>query len=186
MSLRPMMCADLEWVRYQRNRPECRKWFRQPNLITEEEQIDWFHTTDMKSYIYEDMGRSLGVVSLSHLDPVARKCEFSIMILPEEREKGYGKKALFELLDIAFNDLNMYQVYSDVFNQNPALENYLNWGFKAYGTLPNWYYKDGRYINSVVISITKDEYNSVKQTFSRKESNDPNGTCCCFAGTPTL
>lgn len=156
-----MEWGDLEWVRKERNRPECRQWFRQDHDISETEQAEWFGTTKMKSFI---VGDNKGVVSLSHIDPVARKCEFSIMIVPEYRHKGYGKKALFDLLEIAFNDMNMNQVYSDVFDHNPALDDYLKWGFKAYGTLPNWYYKDGKYINSVVISITKDDYYSIKQT----------------------
>lgn len=166
--LRTMNKSDLEWVRKERNRPECRKWFRQDHLITDKEQENWYNSTDMMSYIVEDTdGHNIGVVSLSHIDKTARKCEFSIMIVPEHRGKGYSKRSLWELLGIAFNDLNMNQVYSDVFDYNPALDTYLNWGFKAYGVLPNWYYKDGKYVNSVVISITKDEYNnSLQQTIS--------------------
>jgi RimJ/RimL family protein N-acetyltransferase len=159
--IRPMNRDDLEWVRRERNRPECRKWFRQNHDITQEEQSDWFDSTDMKNFIVEDFfGVKIGVVSLSHLDYTARKCEFSIMIVPERRGSGEGKKALWELLGHCFNDLNMLQVYSDVFYGNPALNNYIHWGFHIYGILPKWYYKDGRYIDSVVISITKDEYNN--------------------------
>lgn len=174
--LKPFEYKDLEWVRKERNKDECRKWFRQDHLITELEQKRWYETTDMMSYVvwekaegvFEDCTERIGVVSLSHIDKIARKCEFSIMITPQFRGKGYGKKALWELLKIAFNDLNMNQVYSDVFSHNPALDSYLHWGFKAYGTLPNWYYKDGQYVNSVVISITKDEYNnSLQQTISQ-------------------
>jgi len=168
--LRPMEWNDVEWVRKERNKPENRQWFRQDHLISRDEQERWFKTTRMKSFLVfeplQDCGlEPVGVVSLSKIDPVAGKCEFSIMIVPEVRKRGFGTKALMGLLDIAFNDLNMNQVYSDVFDQNPALDTYLKMGFKVYGVLPNWYYKNGKYINSAVISITKDEYNSLKQTF---------------------
>jgi RimJ/RimL family protein N-acetyltransferase len=166
--LTPLLFTDLEWVRTERNRPECMMWFRQPLPLTQKEQEHWFNTTDMKSFIVRDNdGDRIGVVSLSHIDNVARKCEFSIMIIPEARGNGYGHKALWYLLDTAFNDLNMEQVYSDVFATNPALNKYLKWGFKEYGKLPNWYYKNGQYIDSIIISITKHEYyNSLKQTVS--------------------
>jgi diamine N-acetyltransferase len=157
--IRPLEREDLEWVRLERNRPECRMWFRQDHLISKEEQEKWFATTDMKSFM---VGDREGVVALSHLDLIARKCEFSIMITPENRCKGLGTIALRELLDHAFNDLNMNMVYSDVFEDNPALKLYDQLGFRRYGKLPNWYWKDGKYINSVVIAITKDEYNSLK------------------------
>ena len=164
--LRTMEREDLEWVRKQRNRPECRDWFRQDHLITQQEQEKWFVLGNMTSFIVREDCTSIGVVSLSHIDNTARKCEFSIMIVPEVRGKGYGKKALYELLDHAFNDLNMNMVYSDVFEHNDALSDYINWGFNIYGVLPNWYWKDGKYINSTIIAITKDEYNSLKQTVS--------------------
>jgi len=164
--LRPIEEKDLKWVAEERNNPECRKWFRQSELLSIKQQSLWFSTTDMRSYIaVDDDGHNVGVLSLSHIDPIARKCEFSIMIIPEYRNHGYGKKALWELLLHAFSDLNMEQVYSDVFEHNPALLKYEKWGFKIYGKLPNWYYKNGEYIDSIIISITKDEYyNSLKQT----------------------
>ena len=164
--LRTMLYFDTEWVRKQRNRPECRKWFRQDHEITQEEQRKWYETTDMKSFMVINDNERVGVVSLSHIDNTARKCEFSIMIVPEERGKGLGRKALYKLLDHAFDDLNMNMVYSDVFEHNDALSDYINWGFNIYGVLPNWYWKDGKYINSTIIAITKDEYNSLKQTVS--------------------
>ena len=171
--LRPLNQSDLEWVRKERNRPECRMWFRQATLITPLQQQKWYDNNDMITFIVlDDDGDRVGVVSLSHIDNIARKCEFSIMITPEVRGKGYGKKALWELLGHAFNDLNMEQVYSDVFSHNPSLEHYVNWGFQIYGVLPNWYYKDGKYIHSTVISITKDEYNnSLKPTVSEQGRN---------------
>ena len=164
--LRPMEESDLRWVAEERNDPECRRWFRQSELLSMKDQEEWFFHTDMRSYVaVDDDGHNIGVLSLSHIDPIARKCEFSIMILPEYRDKGYGHKALWELLLHAFQDLNMEQVYSDVFANNPTLDKYLKWGFKEYGKLPNWYWKGGQYIDSVIISITKDEYyNSLEQT----------------------
>jgi RimJ/RimL family protein N-acetyltransferase len=164
--LRPLEEKDLEWVARERNNPEIRKWFRQPDLLSNLHQSLWFSTTDMKSYVaVDDDGHNIGVLSLSHLDNIARKCEFSIMILPEYQDKGLGKQALAELLLHAFYDLNMRQVYSDVFVDNPALPKYKFWGFTEYGRLPEWYFKNGKYIDSVIISITKDEYdNSLKSS----------------------
>lgn len=158
MIIRPMYSTDLEWVRMERNRPECRKWFRQPNYLTVEQQQKWFKETDMLSFVIDGWA---GVVSLSHIDNIARKCEFSIMIAPAIRGKGFGKRALWELLRHAFNDLNMMQVYSDVFSHSPALKWYDDFGFKRYGILPQWYYKDGKYIDSTIIRITKDEFNNL-------------------------
>lgn len=155
--IRPMELKDLEWVRIERNRLENNIWFRQDHDITPEEQDNWFKTTTMKSFIVND---NKGVVALSHFDNSAKKCEFSVMISPEHRGRGYGTQAMKDILDYAFNTLNMNMVYSDVFFGNPAINLYTKIGFNIYGTLPNWYFKNGSYINSSIIAITKDEYNS--------------------------
>jgi len=155
--IRPMVIDDLEWVRVERNRPENNKWFRQDHDITPEEQAEWFKTTTMKSFIIDD---NRGVVALSNFDDTARKCEFSIMVSPENRNQGYATRALKELLFYAFNALDMNMVYSDVFEGNPAMSLYKSIGFKEYGLKPNWYFKDGKYINSRIIAITRYEYNS--------------------------
>jgi len=161
--LRPIEHKDLDWIRKERNRPECRDYFRQPEFLTQRQQEEWFNTTDMRSYVILEDHQKRGIVSLSNIDYTARKCEFSIMITPENRNLGFGKKALWELLGHAFNDLNMKQVYSDVFVDNPALKAYEKWGFVLHGILPNWYYKNGKYVDSIVIAITKDDYiNSLK------------------------
>jgi RimJ/RimL family protein N-acetyltransferase len=171
--IKSMELGDLEWVRKERNRPECMMWFRQPLPISQSQQQRWFNETDMLSYIVlDDDGDRVGVVSLSKIDHIARKCEFSIMIIPELRNKGYGKKALFELLGIAFDNLNMEQVYSDVFDQNPVLEHYYKWGFVRVGNLPNWYFKNGRYVSSTIITMDKDEYNRLKSSVSNADSID--------------
>ena len=159
--IRPMEVKDLEWVRNERNRIENNMWFRQDHDITQQEQVKWFFNTTMKSFIIED---NRGIVALSNFDDTAKKCEFSIMVSPENRGKGYARKALRELLEYAFEKLGMNMVYSDVFFGNPAMSLYTGLGFITYGILPNWYFKDNRYISSTVIAITKDEYNSLKQT----------------------
>jgi len=169
--IRPMDELDLEWVREERNLPECRDYFRQHNLLSRENQREWWERVkkgEFIPFVIQEYGGLVGVVQLSHIDNIARKCEFSIMIRPESRGKGYGKKALWELLKHAFNDLNMNQVYSDVFETNTVIDTYLRWGFKEFGILPKWYYKNGRYIDSHIIAITKDEYNnSLKKTLPR-------------------
>lgn len=160
--IRPIENGDLEWIRKERNRPECRQWFRQDHIISQDEQYEWFETTSMRSFVVVEDDVNVGVVSLSHVDTTVRKCEFSIMITPEFRGRGYGRKALNDLLDHAFNDLNMRQVYSDVFENNPSRALYKDIGFRECGILPDWYYKNGTYVNTVVIVITKDEYNRLK------------------------
>ena len=174
--IRPMERKDLEWVARERNRPKCRQWFRQPKELTIEDQERWWNekvkTGEFRPFIILDEdGDRIGMTMLSHIDPIARKCEFGIMVVQEARNHGYGKKALWETLAHAFDDLNMYQVYSDVFAANPSLDTYLRWGFKEYGKLPDWYWKNGQYIDSIIISITKDEFNATRQT-----NNDDTGT----------
>lgn len=160
--LKRMRLSDIEWVRRNRNNPENMKWFRQDHRISFLEQLWWFFTNTMDSSVIWDGEERVGVVALSHIDRIAKKCEFSIMISDKHKKMGHGKKAMKELLDYAFNGLGMNQVYSDVFEGNPAIKMYKKMGFKVYGIFPHWYLKSGEYVTSVLISITREEYDCVK------------------------
>ena len=77
------------------------------------------------------------------------------------------------LLSHAFNDLNLNRVYSEVFSDNPALANqfYDKLGFQREGLLRQNAYKEGKYIDCVVIGILKDEWTSRWNGLNRQETS---------------
>lgn len=68
----------------------------------------WLPTTMDKIFI--------GMGGLTNIEWENGTAEISLIINPEYRGKGYGKKAVDLLLDEAFKNMRLYSVYGEVYN----------------------------------------------------------------------
>ncbi len=104
----------------------------------------------------------LGLVSLCDIDQLSRSCQFHIMIGDKkQRGKGMGSFALNEMLRHAFADLNLNRVELYVLPDNePALALYRKCGFQQEGLLRQYAFKNGRYRDTIVMSVLREEWMS--------------------------
>lgn len=102
----------------------------------------------------------LGVVSLTNIDSINQTAEFHIMIgNAENRGKGIGYFATKEILNHAFNNLNLHRIELSVLERNTrAIKLYENIGFKREGIKRKTTYKNGQFENTIIMSILKEEY----------------------------
>ena len=63
---------------------------------------------------------SIGCIDLFDLDVRSRRAAIGMYIAPEERGKGYGRKALLQLVKYAFGFLGLAQLYIVVGIDNQA------------------------------------------------------------------
>ena len=76
--------------------------------------------------------------------------------------KGYGTDAIVTLLRFAFHEMNLNWVWLHVFEFNErAMVCYQKCGFKEEGRLRQHYYQEGRYWDSVVMGILRDEFDAL-------------------------
>ena len=160
IGLRKVEKCDLEWLRTQRNRPEIMRYFRQTNPITPAYQEHWyeiFSKGDGLCYVVigGESGHKVGYVSLNPIDRRHKHAEFSIFIIPEERGKGYGKRALVKLLRIGFEVEGLHKIYSDVLDYpgEGRFGFYQNMGFEFEGRNRQHYLKDGKWVDSIQFSM---------------------------------
>ena len=183
MKLEPLTLQQCQQVRLWRN--ECLETLRTPYPLTEEQQEAFYRDVvcdrnsphryfaiidevaknageeiarrKAKALSIESLG-FLGMGGLTHIQWENRIGEISLIIDPERRGKGDGKKAVDLLLDQAFNYLNLKTVFGECYKSNPA------WRFwqklnNAYLTdLPKRKYFDGKYWDSLYFSIDKESY----------------------------
>ncbi len=97
---------------------------------------------------------------LKEINLMHRTAEFSIFIGEENAKgKGYAKEATMKTIEFAFNDLNLNRVFLKVQEDNfKAIKLYEKCKFKKEGILRECIYKNGHYINEIVMSILKAEY----------------------------
>ena len=128
-----------------------------------EEFINTSFTDENKTYAIDIDGEYAGSISLKEINQKDKNAEFAISIREKYRGKGYGKKAIKMLLDIAFNELELNKVYLNVLSTNKrAIELYKSVGFKYEGQLKKHILVKGKYKNLKLFGIWRDSYEKDK------------------------
>ncbi len=138
--------------------------YRYVNMETDEE---WFrHYQNHRdrevrlAICVGDARKVVGAVYLTSIDHVSRNAEFSILIGDTRHQgKGIGSEATRMMLDHAFRNLNLHRVYLTVLESNArAREMYTKHGFKVEGVLRDAVFKNGTYVNFVLMSLLRSEF----------------------------
>lgn len=102
----------------------------------------------------------LGVVLYSEIDPISRVMSISGSVYKDQRSE-INNKDLFDCgLDFAFEILNAYRVEAEVLECNlPAQQLEIDHlGFRIEGVKRQSVYKSGKYYNSLVLGLLREEW----------------------------
>jgi len=183
LSLAALDSTDVGTCRKWRNDYRIWSWCRQSDFISDVEQAGWFERqakdTSIKMYKImcnvDTAETMVGVCGLTSIDWVNRKAEFSLYVDPDKHARGYGKEALGLLLVHGFTNLNLNLIWGETFQGNPAFKMFLGLGFQPEGTRRSFYFKDGKYIDAHLISLTADDWREYgKPRDSSKPVSDDN------------
>jgi RimJ/RimL family protein N-acetyltransferase len=158
---------DLELLSKWRN--ELKHLFREYRDINETHQRQWFESiVKDKRFIHfaidvwDGQWLLIGSCNLSSINWVDRHAEYGIYIGdPEWRGKGAGVKSMVKLMCVAFYELNMHTVRGEAYEFNPVLRIDFKFGFKEVGRWREAKYHDGRYWDSVLMDITRKEWDKL-------------------------
>ncbi|MCG7217501.1 GNAT family N-acetyltransferase [Paenibacillus mucilaginosus] len=106
----------------------------------------------------------IGFVHLTGIDPWARRAELGILIGRKEYHgQGYGTEITRLIVRFGFERLNLHKVYLTVNADNPAgIRCYEKAGFRRDGVLRDEIYKNGVYLDRILMSILKHEFHSAE------------------------
>lgn len=149
------------------------KWINDPEVtafllleppISLEEEERWFQDVqkgrDKVFTIETKEGAIIGNIALTGLDWKNRKADMGIMIGEKEYwSHGYGTDAIVALLRYLFGELNLNRValFTDA-NNLRALRCYERCGFRTEGTLHEYRFKRGQYIDCIQMAILRQDW----------------------------
>jgi RimJ/RimL family protein N-acetyltransferase len=107
----------------------------------------------------------IGVTGLRHIDVRNRHAEFGIAIGEKTAwGSGYGTEATRLIVRYAFETLNFNRIWLHVGEDNErAVRVYEKVGFRTEGRLRQDMFRDGRYWDSLVMAVLRDDLRAANQ-----------------------
>jgi UDP-4-amino-4,6-dideoxy-N-acetyl-beta-L-altrosamine N-acetyltransferase len=164
--LRPLEREDaaivLPWV----NDPEVTRHLllhRPINLKAEEDYIDRLYQSEQDVHlgiVVRQGDRLIGGCALHRIDAKNRSASLGIFLGDKEAwGHGHGTEAMRLLVGYGFETLNLNRVWLHVFEDNArAIRCYEKVGFQREGILRQDHFRAGRYWNTVVMGILRDDW----------------------------
>jgi RimJ/RimL family protein N-acetyltransferase len=186
--LRALRAGDAELTWKWRNRPEVREMYAgHPFFVNPEKEKIWFEKILTSDYPIVAFGieivekeQLIGLSFLKDINYIHRVAEFSIFMIDKAYEnRWYLRHAYFQTLDFAFYDMNLNRVWSKIYEYNrKALGLIQYFGFVKEGVIRQSAYKDGEFVNEVILSLLRKEYDVLerKEGYSRKSRKGEEGS----------
>ena len=131
------------------------------SLEAEREYIEKIKKENAHIYaiVLKETDTLIGNIGIEDIDATSRTATIGMFIGDEEnRGKGYGSEALRLACRYAFDRLNMHSLHLWVFSFNErAMNVYKKVGFREVGRMRESYYLDGKYHDSILMDILRDD-----------------------------
>jgi UDP-4-amino-4,6-dideoxy-N-acetyl-beta-L-altrosamine N-acetyltransferase len=162
--IRPIEETDLATMVHLRRDPGI--WMNLGNIemIGTHEQKQWFEklSTNPRARYFVLCVEGIdfiGIVRMDEIDYINRSIRVGGDILPEYQGKGYGKRMFQLFKKYCFDYLNMHRMWLLVLETNDvALRLYRGVGFVEEGRQRQAIYRDGRYMDYIMMSLLRSEY----------------------------
>jgi RimJ/RimL family protein N-acetyltransferase len=158
----------MDLLRLSRNDERIWKWCRQTSLISDIDQENWYRKINSDSSIKMFSIRKhgscevFGVCGFTDINHLHQRAEFSLYVLPEFWHNGIGTEALEVLIWHGFNAFNFRNIWGETFDGNPALKIFEKIGFEVTGKRPEFYYKNGKFLDAHLVNISREKWLSMQ------------------------
>ena len=175
--LRPVMKTDLSSIVRWINDPEVRRFISTNFPQTEEDEEEWLRNLSKKKgkdvvLVVETLeGVAIGLMGIHQIHDEDRTATTGALIGESEYwGKGLGKDAKKNLLNYAFNTLNLRKISSRVIAYNERSLRYsLSCGYKEEGRLKAQAFREGQFWDVVLLAIFREDFEPVWQAYQAEE-----------------
>jgi diamine N-acetyltransferase len=117
---------------------------------------DIFQAKQLRLAICQEQSfRAVGLIDLFEYDPRNNRAGIGIIIKSDaDRNKGIGSEALQLLINYAFTQLNLRQLFANIDTGNKASINlFTNFGFREIGVKKDWNLLNGNYRDEAIYQL---------------------------------
>lgn len=166
LCLRVIEESDLDTLRHLRNDAETWVHLTSPLPITAAMQAKWFAGGSATGFVaYDKTNPFIGLVRWDERDLLNRSVRIGADVARHLRGLGYGRRIYQTVLRYAFDYQNCHRVWLSVLATNERARHlYEKVGFAREGTQRDAVFRDGRWIDYVVMSMLEDEYRRLEES----------------------
>lgn len=167
--LRPLDLADAPVLTAWLNNPEVTRYLRlhRPLMPLAEEaflrKMSESERDIVLGIVTREPEQFIGVTGLHQMDACNRHVQFGITLGEKSAwGKGYGTEATRLMVRYAFDTLNLNRVWLHVYEYNErGVRVYQKAGFRMEGRLRQETFRDGRYWDTFVMAVLREEWEAV-------------------------
>jgi RimJ/RimL family protein N-acetyltransferase len=162
ISFRHLIKRDIPLLNEIRN--ECAKeYLHDSRTFTVEESVEWFEKTKPDFWAIELNSKMIGYFRLSNYSEANHNLYVGADLHKEHRGRGFAYQAYIQFIPFLFKEYDLHKISLEVLATNERAFNlYKKIGFKVEGIKREEVLKEGQYINSIVMSILKNEWKDKK------------------------
>ena len=170
LGLRAVEKEDLPLFRDWRNLTNFRRNFREVRELSLTDQEAWFdslqktkHINYMFTIVDLKTNEAIGAAGLLYIDWINRSADFSFYIGKDNHyidDKGIAEEAAILLIDYGFKNLNLNKIWMELYEFDTKKINFFTkkFNFKQDGLLRQNCFEDGKYWDSVIISLLMEDH----------------------------
>lgn len=157
LQFRPLTEDDLAFLLSVRN--ECHKFLHDERRFTLEEAVAWFWKNKPEYWLILLGGARIGYFRMTDRCDQHRRAVVGADLHKDFRGQGLGHTAWCKFLEFVFTSLDLHKVSLEVLATNErAISLYRKLGFQLDGVKRQDIYRDGRWIDSFIMSVLRSEW----------------------------
>ena len=128
------------------------------------DQKKWFenlscNSNNQRFIVLNEDNIVIGMANLLNINLKDGNAEHGLLLDKNFQGKGYGTSIVLAIMNYVFNELRLKRLETTIIENNVSSVNlFIKLGWKKEGTLRNWYYRKGKFINKLIFGILKEEF----------------------------
>ena len=171
ITLRAIEISDLDMMQKWANDPSIQYMLGGWHFPTNRnDQEKWYENLSCNSMhqrflVVDKDSTKVGMANLVNINFKDGNAELGVLLDPKFQGKGFGKDIVETLMKYSFEELRLNRLETSIIASNkPSLGLFLNkCNWTQEGILRNWYFRNGQFIDKMMLSILSDEYKELKK-----------------------
>lgn len=149
---------DIPFVNTVRNQ-YAEKYLHDSKIFSMFDTYEWFQKKSPDYWIIFDKSERIGYFRLSNHSTINKNIYIGADIAPQYTNMGYGKASYLKFIPFIFEKYGLNKLTLEVLSTNEvAISLYKKLGFIYEGTKRQEIYKNGIWVDSILMSMLKSEY----------------------------